>query len=123
MNNANSLDPGTGSFSVEAWIKTSSLQSQAVFSKYECGGAACANPAYALFLNSGKLQFWVRSSLGDYRLNGNAFVADGAFHHVAVVRNTAAHQMLLYVTARWTEPLVPPWKAISEMKTARPIRS
>jgi hypothetical protein len=97
VNNANFLDPGTGSFSVEAWIKTSSLQSQTVFSKYECGGAACATPAYALFLNSGKLQFWVRSTLGDYRLNGTAPVADGNFHHVAVVRNAAAHQMLLYV--------------------------
>jgi len=47
-----SLDPGTGSFTIDAWIKTTSLQTQAVVSKYECGGSCpsfVANSYYAPF--------------------------------------------------------------------------
>ena len=102
--NAN-LDPGTSSFSLDAWVKTTKATgSQVVVSKYECGGfcLGCISTSYyALVVSNGK----ARASLRDadpscedaQSLTGNTFIADGIFHHIAMVRDMASGHLRLYV--------------------------
>jgi RHS repeat-associated protein len=106
------LDPGTGSFTLDAWVQTSKTTgTQTVMSKYECG-QTCSSQAtslYFLYVNAGKIAGQLRSSgssggasgsSGQF-LQGTQFeVADGAFHHLAMVRDMAALEMRLYVDGR-----------------------
>lgn len=106
--NAN-LDPGAGSFTVDAWIKmTAARGTYAVVSKYECGGTCprdVANSAYTLVVRDGQLVAFVRDTnkggsveaFEGQVLVGSRFVADGQFHHVMMVRDSAAGELRLWV--------------------------
>ena len=106
------LDPGTGSFTIDAWVSTTQTTgTQTVVSKYECGQTcpSSATSLYFLYVNNGKIAGQLRSagspggasgSSGQF-LQGTQFeVADGAFHHLALVRDMAAQEMRLYVDGR-----------------------
>jgi concanavalin A-like lectin/glucanase superfamily protein/putative metal-binding protein len=98
-----SLDPGAGSFTVAAWVKTSMTgPTQMVLSKYECGGYCPpgANPYYELFVSTtGTPGFGLRDLDGQtvQGITGPASVADGSWHHLAAERDISAHTMSLYV--------------------------
>ena len=97
------LDPGTGSFSVEAWIKTSlvSAGGQYIVTQRESGQP----PGIGAGVNwlgvvNGKLHGQIRDNdpgTGVQVLNGNQDVADGQFHHAVMVRDIAGGQFRLYV--------------------------
>ncbi|MBI3423923.1 MAG: HYR domain-containing protein, partial [Acidobacteria bacterium] len=99
------LDPGTGSFTIDAWIKTTKTTgSQIIVSKYECGQACppgVANSIYFVTIKDGKLETTIRdtdaSAPGIQVLAGATFLADGNFHHVVMLRDIAASQLRLYV--------------------------
>src|SRR5438067_5189192 len=95
------LYPGAGSFSVDAWIKTPPGHPGDIIVHYECGGSCQggANSLYALGVDpNGKLAGDLRdSTFSSQGLTSTTIVADNAFHHVAMVRDTANSQLLLYV--------------------------
>src|SRR5882672_8408829 len=97
------LYPQAGSFTVDAWIKTSeTIAHQTIITHYECS-LTCppgSFSVYELYTNNGKLEGDIRDSNGtDQILTGTAPVADGAFHHVAMQRDMEANpqKMRLYV--------------------------
>lgn len=97
------LDPGTGSFTLDAWVKTSATANQTLVSKYECGGScpAGALSLYFLSMSAGKVVAEIRdsdgSSPGSQFLMGTSIIADGNFHHVAMTRDMATSQLRIYV--------------------------
>ena len=98
--NDNDLYPGAGPFSLSAWIKSSvSLGTQMIVSRYECGGVTCGGDTYySLYLNNGAAAAYLRDFNGGVTtLAGARVIADSQFHHVAVVRDTAANEVRLYV--------------------------
>jgi len=103
VNHNPGLDPGTGSFSLDAWVKTSKATGREVIvSKYECGQiclSSVSNSAYFMNVTDGALQGRVRDSNAQnfLSLTGTKFVADNAFHHVALVRNIETGTLRLYV--------------------------
>ena len=98
-----SINPGTNSFTIEAWIKTSdAIDSQAIVSKYECGGECppTANSLFEIFVGPGGfLGAAIRTSMDDVgqRIAGHTLVADGNWHHVAMERDQEAGLLALYV--------------------------
>ncbi len=100
------LDP-TGSFTVMAWINTTLIPgaTQYIVQKYECAGAcpATATALYQLGVGpDGKLGGFVTEANlapggAGQGISGTILVADGTFHHVALVRDSAAGQLRLYV--------------------------
>lgn len=96
----------TGDFTVDAWIRTLPQTSrQAVFSMYECGLSCPSGVAdSALFLNvapSGVASGFVRGETAPgedgVSATGTTIVTDGAFHHLALVRDLTAGEARLYV--------------------------
>lgn len=95
-----------GSFSVEAWVRTSVASGyQVILSNYECGHdcpPCVANSDYLLFIQDGRANFEVRDSdpggcvVGQI-VPGRAFVSDGAWHQVVGTRDILAGGMNLYV--------------------------
>ncbi len=98
------LMPRTNSFTLTAWIHTSNL-SGLIVSKYECGAycPSCVSASlYMLSLSGGYPVAYIRcynsGCLDSTPIVGkDAFVADGAFHHLAMCRDIAAGQFRLYV--------------------------
>jgi len=96
------LDPGTGSFTIDAWVKTTKTTGdQMVVSKYECGQSCGGNSLYFFFVSNGRLAAWLRDSdalgPGLQQLSGTKFIADGQFHHIAMLRDMVARELRLYV--------------------------
>ena len=94
--NDNDLYPQNGAFTLSAWVKTTSLDTMAVVAKDECanGCASTSVSKYVLLLDQGYPLLWLENANGEnYLLNawpgvrGFRFVADGAFHHIMVVRD------------------------------------
>lgn len=102
--NAN-LDPGTGSFSIDAWIKTTnSTALQTIVAKHECSQFCIGFSRYFFQVSLGKLFWNIREGLNpnpqpEYGqlLGGNRIVADGVWHHVAAVRDMTTRELRLYV--------------------------
>jgi hypothetical protein len=101
--NAN-LYPGAGPFTVDAWIKTTQMSSSNAFvlAHYECANncpTGGANSVYLMDVNGeGKLNGFLRDSAGTSQgITGATVVADGVYHHIALVRDTTGLQMQLYV--------------------------
>jgi hypothetical protein len=98
------INPGTNSLTIEAWIKTADTTNlQMIVSKYECGGgcpSGVANSFYEFWINpGGVLVAGLRTSdvqIGQL-LFGNRVVADGTWHHVAMERDQARGQLLIFV--------------------------
>ena len=93
-----------GSFSVDAWVKTTT--GGVVIAHYECGGSCTggsSNSEWQMQVAGGHLDAFIRDVdasgdvSGGQELIGSAAVADGAFHHLAAVRDTTAGKLLLYV--------------------------
>lgn len=102
------LDPGTNSFTIEGWIRTSTTNGlQVIASKYECGQNCPPGGGSLIYfaVASGKLNGFIRDGDqggppqmdGGHSLYGNRVVADGLFHHVACVRDQSSGQLILYV--------------------------
>jgi YVTN family beta-propeller protein len=100
----------SGSFTVDAWVKSSVTQSGTamIASAYECGGASCGTAGneppdlWQLYLADGKAKAQVRDhgatgTTGGQSVTGGAVLTDGAFHHVAVIRDVEAGKLALYV--------------------------
>jgi hypothetical protein len=89
--NNDGLNPGTGSFTVGAWIKTSSAPDNMILGK---DGAA----DYLYFINGGVVQLHLEDDQG----HGNSYTlstsnpADGNWHHVAFVIDRTAKQLYGY---------------------------
>jgi hypothetical protein len=95
------------SFTIAGWIRTSQATgTQALIAHYECGGSCPTNQANSFFLlavDTGKANGYVRDTAGGgpdtggQSLLGAADLADGAFHHLAMVRDVAGAHLTLYV--------------------------
>ena len=100
LDNAN-LYP-SGSFTVDAWIKTSQTTgTQQIINHYECanfcpGGGA--NSDYEMSVIDGKLSGFIRDTTGaSQALTGTTAIANGTFHFVAMQRDIAGGEMRLYL--------------------------
>ena len=101
-----SLDPGAGSFTVEAWLRTTAAGSQRIaVSKYEPGGLNPPNTlaTYLLAVSpTGAATFFARDDDGGGPVSQGqelvgATINDGGWHHVAGVRNVPSGTLELYV--------------------------
>jgi len=101
----NPLHIPAGSFTIDAWIRTTAQAGPYyVVSKYECGNG-CGNPnmaysVYALRVDNMQAQAIMRDSDGSapgaQTLTGPN-VVDGLWHHLAMVRDVAVGRFFLYV--------------------------
>lgn len=98
----------SGSFTIAGWVRTSdAVDPQALMGHYECGlscPASLAASAFGLFVDGGKAEGWIRdadaggpSEESGQFLPGSAMVANGADHHLAFERDSAAKELRLYV--------------------------
>lgn len=110
-----SLQPGSGSFALLAWVMTTNgVSMNSVISQYENGGFQPGASLYLLSVIDGRLRGDLRatdafqgpnSCKGDpspdvhcgQKLIGTNWVADGQFHHIALVRDIEQQQFRLYV--------------------------
>ncbi len=92
-----------GSFSLEAWVKTTMTPANfaMIVNKYGCGGASgCDGADYEFYINStGRPVFSFRVHGSPIRsLTGSLHVVnDGQWHHLVGVRDIAAKQQLFYI--------------------------
>ena len=100
-NRSNTLYPGSDSFTVDGWIRTTQTTgTPRILSRSECSRTCAAGAAsyYILNLNNGRLEGALRNSSSvSQTLTGTTLIADGRFHHVAMSRDTTAGQFRLYV--------------------------
>ncbi|HEY7257155.1 MAG TPA: LamG-like jellyroll fold domain-containing protein [Solirubrobacterales bacterium] len=98
----------SGSFTIAGWERTSdTVDTQTLIGHYECGldcPAGLANSAFGLFVDGGAAEGWIRdadaggpSEENGQFLTGPATVANGVDHYLALVRDSAAGEMRLYV--------------------------
>src|SRR3954468_228078 len=111
------LWPGTGSFTVDAWARTTDTAqpSDPGVRHYECAGACPVSAAadWDLRIIAGKAWGFIRdedntgADAGGQQFDGTSSIADGAFHHLALVRDMTAGEGRLYVdgVAQDTEAL------------------
>jgi len=90
-----------GSFSFEAWLRTTGVNSTIV-SMYECGGSSCDDwSALGIGLHDdGHLALWVRDTRdkeGGAEVESDDAVNDGELHHVALVRDVEHRELRIYV--------------------------
>jgi hypothetical protein len=96
----------TGSFSVEAWVKASTItEGSTVFVKYGCGGSSCDFNVWELAVDAaGHPAFNFRkdkSPTGQISLTDSLHdVIDGHWHHLVGVRDVALAQLRLYVDGK-----------------------
>ena len=95
-----------GSFTFDVWIRHDAPQVPfaRVFSKYRCGGTDCDgfDEIEGGVLEDGSPYFYLRDGedpTGTERdfFVGNANLNDGAYHHVAWVRDLTSDELLIYV--------------------------
>ena len=78
------FDFGSGEFSVESWIKTTSTLRQWVVTRYEYYG-----PGWGLGIQNGHALGYIRtaeSGTGKKEIEGTVNVSDGDWHHIVMVR-------------------------------------
>jgi hypothetical protein len=124
FNGVNSLvtaDPNdtlwpTGSFSIEAWVKTSvsapATKTLSFIQKYDCADPGCgavAQPFWALEIDdSGHALFSIRVSAGaGSPVAGTSLINDGAWHHLVGVRDNGGLSQLLYVDGNLASEIQP----------------
>jgi hypothetical protein len=97
-----------GSFTLDAWVKTSDATGlQTIAAKYECANfcpSHQANSVYEIYVNAGQAGGEIRDADGGgaqsdegQAIAGGPQIADGAFHHVALIRDNEAGKLSLYV--------------------------
>jgi len=81
-----SLDFGTGSFSVETWVKTTAKVTQCILCK-----STGATEGYQLFIEpiTGTAQPFVGDGTSSVFFNGTTNISDNTYHHVAMTWNTS----------------------------------
>jgi hypothetical protein len=94
-----SLDfSATDSFTIALWLKTTTKTgSPVIFSK---GQLTNHPPYYLLSLDetTGKLRFQIcDGTIENTPLEGSTDVADGIWHHVAIIRDATTHQLTIFV--------------------------
>ncbi len=97
--NDNHYYPGDGSFTVQAYIKTSAAAGY-IAARYECvnGWQACTSTRWFLSVTDGRLAWNVGDRNNQYQdVFGTRRVDDGVLHHVAVVLDRVAGETRLYV--------------------------
>ncbi len=91
---------GTGSYTIEAWVKTSNSSRQCIVGNYNYNSTPDPNTqAWILELySSGNLRMYVNGT----GCNSDAAyaVSDGKWHHVAGVRNSATNSVYMYVDGK-----------------------
>jgi hypothetical protein len=97
----------TGSFSMDAWMKTSGTNlQQMIVAIYECGNFCptdMANSSAILQLYQNQAYGFVRDAAGagpnagGQDVQGGPLVNDGVFHHLVFIRDVQAHKLALYV--------------------------
>jgi hypothetical protein len=100
------LAPGTNSFCLTAWVRTSITTGlEAIYSKYNGGGKVFGASSLGFGIQNGKLTVQIRDR--DSKINspgmfvsGKAFVANGKFHHLAMVRDQAQRKLLLFMDGK-----------------------
>ena len=103
----------SGSFTVDAWIKTSQTTgTQQIINHYECANFCPpgASSDYEMSVIDGKLSGFIRDTTGaNQALTGTTAIANGTFHHVAMQRDIAGGEMRLYLdgTLETSATLVP----------------
>jgi concanavalin A-like lectin/glucanase superfamily protein len=92
-----------GSFSVEAWVKTTVNPTSfaSIIQKYDCGGAdKCGASDWALYVMPGgfpAFELRVAGGPGTTITSTTTPIADNNWHHLVGVRDVQAKQSLLYV--------------------------
>lgn len=98
-----SIQPGTGSVTLEGWFKLSALPSAGsvghLFSFYDCGGNCDGSSWFDIYIHSnGQLRGVLRDA-GDnsQQIVTSTGVTDAAWHHVVMVRDVANTQFQIYL--------------------------
>src|SRR5258708_10803157 len=96
---SNALDPGTGNFTIEGWIKTSTTGPDTIIQNNTTTAGCAANAGYILLVNSsGQLNAYASDGTACY-VNNQVSVrklTDGIWHHFAWVV-TRASSSILYI--------------------------
>ncbi len=88
----NGLGALSGSFTIEAWVKTADVSQQTIISEYQSG--TCQDGRFYIQANTGYLVF----DNGNGTVNtGNVVVNDGVWHHAAYVYNSVTNKGKTYV--------------------------
>jgi hypothetical protein len=98
----------SGSFALDAWVKTSDTTGvQTIAAKYECANfcpSFSALTVYEIYVADGQAGGEIRDadggaaqSDGGQAIGGGPQIADGSFHHVALIRDNEAAKLALYV--------------------------
>jgi hypothetical protein len=101
--NSSDAYPGTGPLTVTARVQTSSSGTvQEIVSLYECGGLCPPGQANAIIdlsvTETGKLSAELRGNTNAAKkVTGAVTINDGQFHHVALVRDTTAALLRIFV--------------------------
>jgi hypothetical protein len=86
---------GMSDFTIDAWIRISGSSGAIVDKLYYDDTQAAWG--YSLVVNGGLLQLWLgRGRLGFTAISSEAFVADGEWHHLAVVIEQATQSLIFY---------------------------
>lgn len=94
------LSPGTGSFSLSAWIKTSAspVGTKAIIRR---DTNVTTTPTYTLNLNgSNYADFTIHDGTNQYSATGSTALNDGNWHHLAGVRNSQTAMIYLFVDGK-----------------------
>jgi hypothetical protein len=98
------LHPGTGSFTIDAWIKTTNGADALIARHYECSNVCAPGTRdgdWQLQLFNHAAYGFIRDNAagddGGQEFVGTTAIDDGVFHHVALVRDIAANKGRLYV--------------------------
>lgn len=106
VSGGNDLNPGTGSFTIEAWIKSTGKRTasgndtgiQTIVSKYQLAPTPITQAYFFAVNPNGGLDLFLRDATGQTQtLTGVRNVADNQFHHVVAVRDTGTFSLRLYV--------------------------
>lgn len=102
--NSSSLNVGTGDFSMEGWIKTSSTKDvNTIQAKQTRPYYGAHGTGYHLYIPIGGIGLGLQMGDGTdtFNLVANKFIADGKFHHVATtVKRNAAEGARLFIDGK-----------------------
>ena len=96
------LNMGTGNFTIEFWVRTTSTAAYATGLRL---GDSWTTGSWSLYLNDANgsgIPSWWSQTLGTTLSTSGATINDGAWHHIALVRNSTTMTMYIDGTSRGT---------------------